>query len=132
MVKEDSYILYIEDERSMFELVRRALKHFGYEVTPAMSGRQGMAMLQRRKPDLLLLDLMMPGMNGWDIYRKIKSDEHLANIPVIALSARPPEKEGIIIDDLPPVDDYITKPFELDRLVSSVKNLLSVYQDLRS
>ncbi|MDM8521133.1 response regulator [Anaerolineales bacterium HSG6] len=123
-MNNDRYILYIEDERSMFELVRQALKLSGYEVKPATSGKQGLAMLKKRKPDLLLLDLMMPGINGWDIYRKIKSNKLLADIPVIALSARPPDDNGYIIKDLPPVDGYLTKPFEMDELVSSVEKLL--------
>jgi len=124
MNKQQPYILYIEDERHMFELVHRVLQRSGYEVTPASSGKQGLAMIKKRKPDLLLLDLMMPGINGWDVYREIKSDKVLANVPVIALSAKIPNKNRIIIDDLPPVDDYITKPFEVQRLVSSVEKLL--------
>jgi len=118
------YILYIEDERAMFELVRQTLKLSGYEVKPATSGKQGLAMLKKRKPDLLLLDLMMPGVNGWDIYREIKSNKQLLDIPVITLSARPPDNNGYIIEDLPPVDDYLIKPFELSELISSVEKLL--------
>ncbi|MDM8529279.1 response regulator [Anaerolineales bacterium HSG24] len=123
-MNEDRYILYIEDERAMFELVRQALKLSGYKVKPATTGKQGLAMLKKHKPDLLLLDLMMPGINGWDIYRKIKSNKQLADIPVIALSARPPDNDGYIIEDLPPVDGYLTKPFEMDELIVSVKKLL--------
>lgn len=120
-----AYILYIEDERQMFDLVRRALKNSGYDVTPAITGKQGLVMIRKRKPDLLLLDLMMPGVNGWDVYREIKSDDQLANLPVIAVSARPPHRNGrIIIDDLPPADDYITKPFEMEELINSVQNFV--------
>ncbi len=124
MNNQNYYILYIEDESAMVDLVSRALKPSGYQVTPATSGRQGLAMIHKRKPDLVLLDLMMPGVNGWDVYREMKSNAHLTDIPVIALSARPLEKTGVIIKELPPVDDYFVKPLDMEALISSVERLL--------
>jgi len=124
MNNQNYYILYIEDESAMVDLVSRALKPSGYQVTPAMSGKQGLAMIHKRKPDLVLLDLMMPGVNGWDVYREMKSNAHLTDIPVIALSARPLEKTGVIINELPPVDDYFVKPLDMEALISSVERLL--------
>ena len=122
---EEPYILYIEDERPMIDLVRQALKFVGYQqVAGAVSGQKGLAMMRKRKPDLLLLDLMMPDVNGWDIYREMKADEDLADIPVIVITARVPEQGRYIVDDLPPVEDYITKPFDVERLTRSVQDLL--------
>ena len=117
---EEHYILYIEDERPMFELVREALKMSGHNVVGAMSGREGLDLMRMRKPNLVLLDLMMSGLNGWDVYRAMKSDEVLSDIPVIVVTAKVPRYGGRIIADLPPVEDYITKPFDVERLIRSV------------
>ena len=119
------YVLYIEDERQVIDLVRDALKMTGYKVVGATSGRQGLTMMKERKPDLLLLDLMMPDINGWDVYREVKTDKQLADIPVIVVSAKVPDEGNIIIKDLPPVDDYLTKPFDVEDLIRSVKQLLA-------
>ena len=119
------YVLYIEDERQMIDLVREALKLAGYKVVGATSGRQGLTMMRERKPDLLLLDLMMPDINGWDVYREVKTDKQLADIPVVVVSAKVPDEGNIIIKDLPPVDDYITKPFDVEDVIRSVKELLA-------
>ena len=118
------YILYIEDERPMIELVRESLKFAGYEVVGVTSGEQGLTQMQGRKPDLLLLDMMMPGLSGWDIYRSMKADAQLAGVPVIVITAKVLSQGRKIVEDLPPVDDYITKPFNPERLIRSVQNLL--------
>ena len=120
----DPHILYIEDERPVLELARWALNLSGYKLSAATSGRQGLTMMRQRKPDLLLLDLMMRDFNGWDVYREIKSDEQLADIPVIVITATSLEHSRTIIDDLPPVDGFITKPFDVDRLIRSVERYL--------
>ena len=120
----DPHILYIEDEYSTLELARHALKSSGYALAMATSGQQGLSMIRQRKPDVLLLDLMMPDFNGWDVYRELKTDETLADIPVIVVTAKNPEADRIIIKDLPPADEYITKPFDVEHLITSVKNFL--------
>ena len=121
----EPYILYIEDERSMVALVYHALKLLDYNVVGALSGQQGLSMIHERKPDLLLLDLMMPDFNGWDIYRTLKTNRALANIPVIIVTAQSPEDGRTVLNGLPPADGYITKPFDVEKLINSVKNLLS-------
>ena len=125
MAKDLIYILYIEDERPVIDLVREALKLAGYKVVGATSGQQGLSLMRERKPDLLLLDLMMPDINGWDVYREMKTDDELLDVPVIVVSAKIPESGKVIIKDLPPVDDYITKPFDVEQLIRSVKGLLT-------
>jgi DNA-binding response OmpR family regulator len=120
----DPLILYIEDERPVLELVRHALKLSGYNIVGATTGRQGLDLMRQEKPTVLLLDLMMPDFNGWDVYREMKRDTELAEIPVIVVTAKVPTRSKIIIDDLPPVDDYITKPFDVEQLVRSVENFV--------
>lgn len=120
----EPYIIYIEDERPVIELVRETLKFSGYELVGVTSGQQGLAMMRERKPDLLLLDLMMPEVSGWDVYRTMKADAELRDVPVIVITAKVLEGGRKIADNLPPVDDYITKPFGPDRLIRSVQSLL--------
>ncbi len=120
----EPYILYIEDERSMIDLVYQALKLLGYKVVGAVSGKQGMGLIQQRQPDLLLLDLMMPDFNGWDVYREIKNNDEFVNIPVIVITAVAPEDGRVVLDGLPPADDYITKPFDVEDLLYSVQKVL--------
>ncbi|MBI1878390.1 MAG: response regulator [Chloroflexi bacterium] len=115
------HILYIEDDRSTFELVHQTLKPLGYQVVRATSGQQGLTMMKKQKPDVLLLDLMMPDVNGWDVYRAIKTDETLANIPVIVITARSSDLDRTVIMDLPKVDEYIVKPFDVELVIQAVQ-----------
>jgi DNA-binding response OmpR family regulator len=123
MTSKDPFILFIEDERPMLELVRQSLKLAGHTVTCATSGQEGLDLMQQKKPDLLLLDLMMPGINGWDVYRAIKADATLADVPVIVITAKIPP-DLVIVQGLPPAEDYITKPFDIASLIRAVEKLL--------
>jgi CheY-like chemotaxis protein len=123
MAKEP-HILYVEDERATFDLVSQALKPLGYHVVRATSGQQGLTMIKKQKPDLLLLDLMMPDINGWDIYRSVKTDEALANIPVIVITALSTDQERTVIADLPQADGYIVKPFDVEQVVRLVQKFV--------
>ena len=124
MSPKDPFILFIEDERPMLELVRQSVKLAGYTVTGATSGREGLDLMQQKKPDLLLLDLMMPGINGWDVYRSIKADAILADVPVIVITAKIPPADLVIVQGLPPAEDYITKPFDIASLIRAIEKLL--------
>jgi CheY-like chemotaxis protein len=119
------FILYIDDERPTLDLIAQALRLVGLEVTGVTSGQEGLAHMREHKPDLVLLDLMMPYMSGWDVYQAIKTDEALADVPVIVITARVPREDRIIVEGLPPVNDYITKPFDVKRLIRSVKQFVS-------
>jgi DNA-binding response OmpR family regulator len=121
----EPFILYIDDERPALDLISQALKLAGLEMTGVLSGEKGLVLMRERKPDLVLLDLMMPHISGWDIYRAMKSDETLVDVPVIIITARVPGQDRVIIEGLPPVDDYITKPFDVRRLVRSVQDVLA-------
>ena len=118
------YIIYIDDERPMLELVRKGLELAGYRAGGTTSGEQGLTMMREQKPALLLLDLMMPGLNGWEVYQAMKADEQLADIPVIAVTAKVPEKGKHIVEGLPPVEDYITKPFDIKSLIRAIRRCL--------
>ena len=119
------YLLYIEDERPVIELVRLTLQTDRLEVIGVTSAADGLAMMRRRRPELLLLDLMMPDLNGWDVYRAMKADPTLADIPVIVITSKVPDTGHLIVPDLPQVDDYITKPFSVARLIRAVQNVLA-------
>ncbi len=120
---QEPQILYIEDERAAFDLVSQALRPLGYKVVRAASGQQGLALMSKQPPDLLLLDLMMPDLNGWDVYRAVKTDKKLVNLPVVIISARLSGHERTIIADLPEADGYIVKPFDVEQVINLVQKL---------
>ncbi|NJN97558.1 MAG: response regulator [Anaerolineales bacterium] len=123
-MSQEPFILYIDDERPTLDLVAQALKLVGYNISGVTSGEQGLALMRQHKPDLLLLDLMMPHFSGWDVYRAMKTDEFLADIPVIIITARVLPQELTLIEGLPPVNDYLTKPFDVQSLIRAIQRLL--------
>jgi CheY-like chemotaxis protein len=123
-MSQEPFILYIDDERPTLDLVAQALKFAGYPITGVTSGEQGLALMRERKPDLLLLDLMMPQISGWDVYREMKSEPALADIPVIIITARVLSQDRVIIEGLPPVEDYVTKPFDVKRLIRAIQRFV--------
>ena len=117
-------ILYVEDnEDNVYMLVRR-LERKGYEVVVANDGEQGVAMVRSESPALVLMDLSLPVLNGWEATRQIKADPELSKIPVIALSAHAMSGEREKALDAG-CDDFDTKPVELPRLLSKIEALLS-------
>jgi DNA-binding response OmpR family regulator len=123
-MSKEPFILFIDDERPTLDLVAQALKFAGYTITGVTSGEKGLAMMRERKPHLLLLDLMMPTLSGWEVYRIMKSEEALADIPVIIITARVLSRDRVLIEGLPPVDDYVTKPFDVKRLVRAIQQFV--------
>ena len=81
-------ILVIEDEAEMIDLTRIVLEREGFEVLGAVGGARGLELIKQEKPDLILLDLMMPDIGGWEVYRQVKADPALAEIPVIIVTAK--------------------------------------------
>ncbi len=81
-------VVCIEDESEMIDLIRLILGRRGFELTGATGGAEGLEAVRRIKPDLVLLDLMMPGMDGWEVYQQMKADEDLKHIPVIIVTAK--------------------------------------------
>jgi two-component system, OmpR family, response regulator VicR len=121
-------LLYIEDEQEMIELVRLILARRGFEVIGANGGRQGLEAVRTLLPDLVLLDLMMPDMDGWDVYQQMKADEATQNIPVIVVTAKAQSIDKVLGLHIAKVDDYISKPFSPQELVESIEKVLEKYQ----
>ncbi len=118
-------ILYIEDDPEMIDLVSLILTRQGYQVAGANGGRKGLEQAQSTLPDLVLLDLMMPDMDGWDVYHQLKSVEGTRNIPVIIITARSQTIDQVLAKQIAKVDDYIIKPFRPGELIESVKKVLA-------
>jgi two-component system response regulator VicR len=118
-------ILCIEDESEMIDLTRLVLEREGFEVLGAVGGQQGLELMQQQPPDLVLLDLMMPDMDGWEVYRQMKMDETLANVPVIIVTARAQNIDKVLGLQVAKVDDYVTKPFGPKELLHSINRILS-------
>lgn len=118
-------ILVIEDEAEMIDLTRIVLEREGYEVIGAVGGARGLELIKAEKPDLVLLDLMMPDIGGWEVYRQVKADPELAHIPVIVVTAKAQSIDKVLGLQVAKVDDYITKPFGPKELVASVQRVLT-------
>ena len=116
-------ILYVEDEKEMLELTRIVLEREGYEMLAAIGGAEGIEAIKREKPDLVLLDLMMPDVDGWEVYRQMKADKDVADIPVIIITARTQSIDKVLGLKVAKVADYITKPFGPTDLINSVKRV---------
>lgn len=117
-------ILVAEDEPSLYKLLEFRLNALGHEILLATDGEQVLALVDSDRPDLVLLDVMMPVMGGIEVLRKLKEDESTSSIPVIMLSAKGQEKD-IVIGLERGADDYITKPFGFPNLVNRINKALS-------
>ena len=116
-------ILLVEDDDNVALTVERCLRRENYKVTLATSGVQALQVALRRKPDLILLDVTMPGMDGYSVCREIRADPTLTSIPIIFLTARTREEDRIIGFQAG-ADDYINKPFNLEELLLRVRAVL--------
>jgi two-component system phosphate regulon response regulator PhoB len=117
------HILVVDDEPDLLELIRYNLAQHGYEVTCALSGEEALTQLNARPPDLVVLDLMLPGVDGLEICRAMKRDTRTAIIPIIILSARGEEADVVAGLELG-ADDYLTKPFSPRVLQARIKAVL--------
>lgn len=113
-------ILVVDDEAAIQELVRYNLEQAGFEVQVAQDGPAALAKIEKELPDLIILDLMLPGIDGLEICRRLKSDRATAAIPVIILSAKNEELDKVLGLELG-ADDYVTKPFSPRELLARVK-----------
>ncbi len=117
-------ILLIEDNEMNRDMLSRRLMRKGYEVILAVDGASGVGMAQTQEPDLILMDMSLPVLDGWEATRRLKSDEATRQIPVIALTAHAmsSDREKALEAGC---DDYDTKPVELPRLLSKIEELLN-------
>ena len=125
---EQMRVVCIEDEPEMIDLVRLILGRKGFEVIGADGGVEGLETVRREKPDLVLLDLMMPDMDGWEVYQQIKADEELREIPIVVVTAKAQSIDKVLGLHIAKVDDYITKPFGPQELLESVEKLLGIIE----
>ena len=117
-------ILCIEDHPEMIELVRLILERRGFEVHGAVGGKEGIEAASKDPPDLILLDLMMPDVDGREVFRQLKANDDLKDRPVIVITAKAQGIDRVLGLHIAGVDDYITKPFGPKELVSSVERFL--------
>jgi two-component system, OmpR family, response regulator VicR len=118
-------IVCIEDESEMIDLIQLILNRRGFEVVGASGGQEGLQMVRDMHPDLVLLDLMMPDMDGWEVYQQMKAEESTRNIPVIIVTAKAQNIDKVLGLHIAKVDDYIAKPFGPQELVESVERVLA-------
>ncbi len=124
MTGEPAKILVIDDEVDVLEVLRLVLARSGYQVSASSSGIEGLAHAQSERPDLVLLDIMMQRMDGWEVLRALKSDEATRDIPVVILSARVEPKDKIRGLQEGAVD-YVTKPFAVREILEKVAAILA-------
>jgi DNA-binding response OmpR family regulator len=117
-------VIIVEDEPQVTELLRLILRHAEIEVFTALDGTKGLELIRQIKPDLVVLDIMMPNMSGWDVYDTIRSDETLCHIPIIIESVLPARSERKQTFAESPIDYYFTKPFDTTRLRREVGRML--------
>ncbi len=120
MAMEQRKILIVDDEPGLRELVRINLEHEGYGVVQAENGSQGLSVLQEQHPDLVIMDVMMPDMDGWEACRRLRT---FSQVPVLMLTAKVQSKDIVTGLDSG-ADDYLTKPFNMDELVARIRALL--------
>jgi two-component system alkaline phosphatase synthesis response regulator PhoP len=125
MSSEPSTVVCIEDEPGVIELIRLILERRGLKVVGAVSGMEGLEVVRQVKPSLVLLDLMMPGMDGWEVYRRMKADAMMKTIPVIIVTAKAEGIDEVLAKHIAKVDDYIKKPFSLQELLQSIERVLN-------
>lgn len=116
-------ILAIDDEEDILELIDFNLKREGFRVITAETGEKGLKLIERENPDLLLLDLMLPGIDGFDVAKKIRNSQKLGKLPIIMLTAKGEEADVVTGLELG-ADDYISKPFSPRVLVARIKSVL--------
>jgi len=128
-IPEQRIVVYIEDEPELIDLLRLIFKNEGIVIKAALKGEEGLALVRELKPDLVLLDLMLPDMEGWDIFWKMQQDAELEDIPVIVITVR---TEGLVEGVWPQVQDlagYLVKPFTVQELREAVSRTLGLAAD---
>jgi DNA-binding response OmpR family regulator len=116
-------ILVADDEEDLRELVAYRLTRSGYEVVAAVDGQEALELAREQRPDLMVLDVMMPRLDGYELTRRVRAEDSLRSVPVILLTARSQESDvsrGFEVG----ADDYLRKPFSPDELVARVRAVL--------
>jgi two-component system, OmpR family, alkaline phosphatase synthesis response regulator PhoP len=116
-------ILAVDDEEHIQELIKFNLESSGYNVLCCGTGTEALKLVRSEKPDLVLLDVMLPGIDGYDVCKEIRKDNSISNIPIIMITAKSEELDKILGLELG-ADDYMTKPFSIRELLARVKAVL--------
>jgi DNA-binding response OmpR family regulator len=117
-------ILIVDDEVDLVETVRFPLEIEGFDTLVSYNGEDALNQARKEKPDLIILDLMLPKLDGYKVCRLLKFDERYKDIPILMLTAKTQDKDKILGKETG-ADEYITKPFEMDYLLEKVKAYLS-------
>jgi two-component system, OmpR family, response regulator VicR len=125
-----NHIIYVEDDPEIVDLVSLILTGHGYKVTGVYNGREGLKRIIEEKPDLVLLDLMIPELDGWGIFEKLKTCEATSNIPIIIITAKSQPIDQVIGIHIAKVDAYICKPFHPQEILDSVEKVLEKYKSM--
>lgn len=131
MIESTKKVVCIEDESEMIDLVRIILQRHHIKVIGALGGREGLEKVASEKPDLVLLDLKMPVMNGWEVYERMKASGETRHIPIVVLTAMTRTYDDSLDLSDGMVSDYITKPFRPKTLIDSVTRILEMEPALR-
>jgi CheY-like chemotaxis protein len=124
MVNMAKKIMIVDDEESLIELIRAVMEQEGYEVTTAINGEEALNKLKSVKPDLIILDMMMPGMSGREVCDKIRSNPETKDLKIIFLTVAKFSEAGKDVLKKMKVLDYINKPFNNDDLTKRVKKIV--------
>jgi DNA-binding response OmpR family regulator len=122
---EPKRVICIEDDPGIIDLVKMILTRKGFKVIGAVGGRDGLEAIERERPDLVLLDLMMPDVDGWEVYHQMKASETMRKIPVIVITAKAQSIDKVLALHIAKVDDYLTKPFGPQELLDSIDKALA-------
>ncbi len=119
-------ILYVEDDNAIIELVEDVLAHPHVTLLAADCGPTATSLIRMERPDLLLLDVVMPACSGWDIYEAVRGDADLRDIPIIMVTGQLQRYRTMKAFDDSPIDSYITKPFDAPTIRREVERMLGV------
>lgn len=116
-------VLVVDDQENIIEFIKLGLKYEGFRVESAMDGPQGLAAAQRLNPDLIILDILLPGMDGLEVCRNLRQNPTTQDIPILMLTAKDDVRDRIAGLDTG-ADDYLTKPFSFEELVARIRAIL--------
>ena len=117
-------ILIIDDQEDLLELTQRILQSRGYDVVTMTDGEDALNIIKKETPDLVLMDMLMPGKDGAQICQELKSDSSTRNIPVILATGQFLDEQEFSQEGITGADDYLRKPFEIEELLAKVENLI--------
>ena len=120
-----NHIIYVEDDPEIVDLVSLILTRHGYKVSGVYNGREGLEKIINEKPDLVLLDLMVPELDGWEIFQKLKSHESTSHIPIIMITAKTQPIDQVIGLHIAKVDGYVCKPFHPQEILDCIEKVFA-------